>query len=231
MGGELGHSSGTGDATGTPERTVAFADLDGFTALTEAHGDLDAADVAGQFARLARESLQGGARLVKTLGDAVLLAGEAGSILDTVVALAAAVSALDGYPTVSAGVHTGPVVERDGDLFGGTVNIAARVAAQAAPGQILCTDAVAALLARHTPHVLRALGPVSLKNVRAPVEIYEVVHAARANTAVDPVCRMSVDPRRAAARVRHDGSDVYFCSLGCAAAFLREVAVEASQPE
>ena len=227
MGGEE-HGQSSRPPTITSERTVAFADLDGYTALTEAHGDLDAADVAAQFAQLARESLQGDARVVKTVGDAVLLAGEAGSIVDTVVALAAAVSALDDYPTVSAGVHTGPVVEREGDLFGGTVNIAARVAAQAAPGQVLCTDAVAARLAGRADHLLRPLGSVSLKNVRAPVALHEVVHAGRTDTAVDPVCRMSVDARRAAARVRHDGSDVYFCSLGCAAVFLRDVGGEGS---
>src|SRR5271166_1550137 len=55
------------------EATFGFIDLAGFTALTEAHGDLDAADMATRFADIAREALRGGDRLVKTIGDGVLV--------------------------------------------------------------------------------------------------------------------------------------------------------------
>ena len=56
------------------ERTFSFVDLAGFTALTEAHGDLDAADLLGRFIGLARASLSAGDELVKSIGDAVMLA-------------------------------------------------------------------------------------------------------------------------------------------------------------
>jgi class 3 adenylate cyclase len=56
------------------ECTFLFADLAGFTALTEAHGDLDAADIAARLHALARECLEGESHLVKTMGDGVLIA-------------------------------------------------------------------------------------------------------------------------------------------------------------
>jgi class 3 adenylate cyclase len=56
------------------ETAILFADLSGFTALTEAHGDLDAADLAGRFHELAEVALRDGTRLIKTLGDAVMTA-------------------------------------------------------------------------------------------------------------------------------------------------------------
>ena len=138
-------ASGGGSTLGSERRlAVVFADLDGFTALTEVHGDLDAAEVATGFADLARGALEPGARLVKTLGDAVMItAKDVDEALQTALNVVAAVDRVDDYPTVSAGVHAGPVVERAGDVFGATVNLAARVAAHAAPGQVLCTKAVA----------------------------------------------------------------------------------------
>jgi len=58
----------------TVERTFSFVDLAGFTALTEAHGDLDAVDLLDRFISLARDSLSAGDELVKSIGDAVMLA-------------------------------------------------------------------------------------------------------------------------------------------------------------
>lgn len=109
------------------ERAVLFADLAGFTALTEAHGDLGAADVAGRFAELARSVLLEDARVVKTIGDAVMVvASDARVGLEIAMRLLRSVDGEADFPGVRLGLHAGPVVERAGDVFGATVNVAAR---------------------------------------------------------------------------------------------------------
>lgn len=101
------------------DAAVAFADLAGFTALTEVHGDEDAADVAERFYGMAKGCLSGDTRLVKPIGDAVMLVGhDPDDTLATVLALAAAVQAKPDFPVLRAGVHLGRVVTRDGDVFG-----------------------------------------------------------------------------------------------------------------
>jgi YHS domain-containing protein len=126
---------------------------------------------------------------------------------------------IDRYPSVSVGVHAGPVVERDGDVFGSTVNLAARAAAYAAPRQLLCTEAVAQRLDDTGRASLRALGTVDFANVPEPVALYELAHLAPRPRVVDPVCRMQLDPRDAAGWVRQ--GDWHFCSLECLQALSR----------
>jgi adenylate cyclase len=199
---------------------VLFADLDGYTALTEAHGDLDAAEVAIRFADTARQLLSGDARLIKSLGDAVLIVTtDPADAIEIGRQLIEVVDRIDRYPSVGAGVHAGPVVERDGDVFGSTVNLAARAAAHAAPRQLLCTDAVAQRLDDTGRASLRALGTVDFANVPEPVALYELADLACRPRVVDPVCRMQLDPRDAAGWVRQ--GDWHFCSLECLQAFLR----------
>lgn len=198
-----------------PVRVVLFADLAGFTALTEAHGDRDAADVAARFTAIAQEALRGGAKLVKSFGDGILVvADDPGSGLDTALALVDAVHAEVDFPQARAGIHIGPLVEREGDVFGATVNVAARVTGRALPGQLVCTDAFALALDEDLRGSLRLLGSERLRHVAEPVDLHEVRRAAAA--AIDPVCKMRIDPDRAAMRVEVGGREWLLCSLGCA---------------
>jgi adenylate cyclase len=122
--------------------TFLFADIAGFTALTEAHGDEEAADVAAQFCEavdgVAREF---GAEVIKTIGDAVLIrVGDPSEALRLAVRIVHDVGAQHGAPIVRIGMHTGPAVERGGDWFGGTVNLAARISSAASGGEILLSE-------------------------------------------------------------------------------------------
>jgi class 3 adenylate cyclase/YHS domain-containing protein len=203
------------------EAAILFADLSGFTALTEAHGDLDAAEVAGRFHELAEVALQGGTRLIKTIGDAVMTASPTSpAALATALELARLVEATPRFPTIRIGIDAGPVVERGRDLFGATVNIAARTAAHARAGQILCTRRVSEQL-HDCPQVRRvAIGPVTFKNVADAVELIELVPQALViEQAIDPVCRMTVDPARAAETMIVGGRSIFFCSTTCAELF------------
>jgi adenylate cyclase len=158
-----------------PERVPAmcFLDLVGYTRLTEERGDQAAAELAASLAvlveRLARE--QGGTP-VKWLGDGVMLhfrepAGAVASALAMVRRVPEA-----GLPPAHVGVAAGPVVVQGGDYFGRTVNLASRVAAHARGGQVLVTDAVAAVAAPDGV-AYRDLGELQLKGFTAPVRVLE----------------------------------------------------------
>lgn len=202
------------------ELTFAFVDLAGFTALTEAHGDTDAAALIERFEQLTRDSLTDGGRLVKTIGDAVMLVFTTpDAALDGVARLVQACVAEPGCPLPRAGLHQGTAVERGGDYIGGSVNLAARVAGQAHGGQVVATHSVAEAARRHDIRVVD-LGAFELRNLSAPVELFELeLCPLVAGSVVDPVCRMQWQRAEAIGRLRHHDHDYWFCSLDCAARF------------
>jgi adenylate cyclase len=118
---------------------------------------------------------QHGGRAVKLLGDGVMFhfPDPPGALRCSLELVERAPS--EGLPPAHVGVHAGAVVYREGDYFGRTVNVAARVAAKAGPHQVLVTEDVL----RTVPDgeaAYTSLGPVELKGVAAPVTLY---HATR----------------------------------------------------
>ena len=202
------------------ERTFSFVDLAGFTALTEAHGDLNAVDLLDRFLDLARASLSAGDELVKSIGDAVMLASPGpGAAVAALAALWELCSEASCFLLPRAGAHHGPAVSRDGDYLGGTVNLAARVTGYAGGGQILVTSAVATA-AWGSGLEVAGLGLHRLRNVAEPVELFEIrLAASEPSGAIDPVCRMRVKPQFAAGSLCHAGQRFWFCSMPCVAAF------------
>lgn len=205
----------------TIERTIAFVDLAGFTALTDVHVDEAAADLVDNFTQIATIAADvSGVEMVKTIGDAVMFAALTPQDgLEAVRRLFHATFERDGFPEPRAGIHHGPVVERRGDYFGGTVNLTARVASRAGSGQALITATILdAVTAADLEPV--SLGPHQLRNILDPVELWRSSCApTHIDIAVDPVCRMRLSCQAAVARVRHEGVEHRFCSLACVAAF------------
>lgn len=213
------------------EATFGFVDLAGFTALTEAHGDSEAVALLDRFEAITTAALGTGDRLVKTIGDAVMVAfANPAAAIVAVSRLFAAAIAEPGLPVLRAGLHHGSAIERSGDYFGASVNLAARVAGQAHGGQVLATIEVADA-ARLSGVTVVDLGSFELRNIAQPVELFELeVCPAAAGTAVDPVCRMQVARAGAAGRLRHCDRDYWFCSLRCVAAFAADPDRHASLP-
>lgn len=151
------------------EVAVVFVDMAGFTALTESFGDHHAAQLAETFATLAHDALGPGDELVKSIGDAVLVTSEdRAAAVRFLERLAEATEGVGRFPPLRAGVSAGSVVKRRGDVFGATVNTAARLSALARPGQIVATrDVATAARPGWEPSVDR----VRLRNVAAPVDI------------------------------------------------------------
>jgi class 3 adenylate cyclase len=155
------------------DRTIAFVDLAGFTALTETHGDLAAVDLIDMFTGIATTAIEGtGTELVKTIGDAVMLAAATpDSAIIAVQRLFEAAYDLGGFPEPRAGLHHGSVVARGDDFFGATVNLAARVASRAGSGQALVTNSM--LSAAHDADIdTVSLGLHQLRNILEPVELW-----------------------------------------------------------
>ena len=202
------------------QATFCFVDLAGFTALAEAQGDKDAADVATQFADITREALGPGDRLIKTIGDAVFVMSPTPvSGIELVERLLARTSTQQSFPALRIGLHFGEALQRDRDLFGASVNLAARVAAEAYAGEVICTQTIAEAAKRMDIPVVE-LGPVPLKNVRNCIELFSLALMIGDNaTPLDPVCNSPVDRRAAAGRLRFGNTEYWFCSLTCAAAF------------
>lgn len=211
------------------ERTYAFVDLAGFSALTEAHGDTAAADLVERFTELVDQTLAGDAKRVRTIGDAVFLAAlEPSAALRVLDRLWAKAEASESFPVLRAGLHHGEAVERGSDYFGSAVNIAARVTALAAGGQVLATHQIAEI-ARSEGRTVTTFGRVELKNLRARMELYAIdFHSHGPSQEVDPVCRMRVNPDTAAAHVRDSEGDHYFCSPDCARTFLGSLSPSSS---
>jgi adenylate cyclase len=209
------------------ERDVTFliADLAGFTAVTEIHGSRHAAWVVTRYVAIVRATLHPAARLAERVGDAVLIvAPEAASAVRTAVDLRAATERESLFPLLRLGIHGGPVVELNGSYFGTPLNLTARLAAYAAPGQILCTETVASAASGLEGVEFRDLGLVTLKNIVAPVSIFEVATSRQLGSdLIDPVCQMRVDPLTAASQLAHCGRTYLFCSPECARAFAAQV--------
>jgi adenylate cyclase len=156
-----------------PEAAV-FADLSGFTRLTEQEGDEAAADVSLEFAHLVGElAARHDGTIVKLLGDGVLL-----HFRDPAAAVRAALALVDaapaqGLPPVHAGIEAGPILYDEGDYFGRTVNVAARIAAQASANQVFVGAAVPPLVAADDGIGFRDLGRFELKGIAEPMTLYE----------------------------------------------------------
>ncbi|MGE4360690.1 MAG: adenylate/guanylate cyclase domain-containing protein [Mycolicibacterium sp.] len=202
----------------TVEVTVAFVDLAGYSVLTEICGDQEAARLAARLADLAHTALQPGVDLVKTIGDAVMLAADTPTqMMDTITNLAEGVAGEDGFLAIRAGIHHGPAIARGGDFFGHAVNIAARITSLAGAGQTVITDGIIEAAAAHglptTP-----MGAPALRNITGPIPL-NTVALATARYPRDPVCGMRIDPATAPAHRRHDSRVWWFCSTDCAHRF------------
>lgn len=206
------------------ETVVVFVDMAGFTAFTEAHGDHRAAELADTFATVAVRVLGAGDEMVKSIGDAVMITSEnPTSALAFVRRLHDETRRIHGFPMLRAGISAGSVVRRRGDVFGSTVNTAARLVAVAQAGQIVADADAASALRGSDLLIATSLGPLQLRNVGAPVVAFALDVGTRHQEHVDPVCRMHVPMDTHQLTITHQGTSYRFCSTACLRQFARRV--------
>ena len=151
---------------------MCFLDLTGYTRLTEERGDAVAADLARSLASLVqKDSVRYGGRVVKWLGDGVMFHfPDPGKGVQAALDMVGAAVPL-GLPPAHVGLHAGPVLFQEGDYFGRTVNITARIADYARPGEVLVTQEVVDASAAGAVDFTE-IGPVELKGVSGSLHLY-----------------------------------------------------------
>jgi adenylate cyclase len=167
------------------EGAIAFTDLVGFTEYTATQGDQEALAVLGAQERIVRDALPASARVVKELGDGLLI-----FFTDAATAIPGCLAILDGFDRaadademplwVRAGLHWGRPSSRGDDLIGHDVNVAARIVDVAAPGELLCSGPMleAADPGPGNPgDGYVELGPVMMKGIPEPIELFRVERA------------------------------------------------------
>jgi adenylate cyclase len=159
---------------------IAFLDLTGYTALAEERGDQAAAEVASDLASIVQETaLAHGGRPVKWLGDGVMFhfADPGQAILSSLALIEQAETAIAVPARI--GINAGAVVAQEGDYFGRTVNVAARIADYASPREVLVSED-ARQSGGAAGVAFELVGDVPLKGVSKPVRLHRVTRAAPA---------------------------------------------------
>jgi adenylate cyclase len=150
---------------------IAFADLAGYTRLTEEHGDEHAVGTVERFVEEVERTLPIDARVLKTLGDEVMIVA-ADPVGLTRWAVGFQAQSPAGVPPPRIGIHHGEAIYRDGDYYGREINQAARVVARAAGGEVMVTRAVVDLAAGVDSLAFKLIGEVGLKGFSEPTELF-----------------------------------------------------------
>jgi len=148
---------------------IAFADLAGYTRLTEEAGEEEALDIVERFVEAVEETLPDTARVIKTIGDEVMVVGSDPSALaDWAVGFQLLYGERRPLPRI--GIHAGGALYRDGDYYGRAVNLASRVGARAAGGEVLVTRPIVEAAGRHL--AFRHIGEVRMKGFAESTELF-----------------------------------------------------------
>ena len=192
---------------------VLFADVSGSTRLYETLGDAAAHRIVAQLLEQLREDVAAGSgRVVKTLGDELMAAfpGAPGAIAaarSMQQGFARAVRSPDAPGGIRIGLHFGPVLEEAGDVFGDTVNVAARLAALAKVGQILTTRETLARVPAAERGETRHVDRARLHGKREELDVVELLWGRDTVTRFVEIPSAEVDPARGTLRLRYRGRE------------------------
>jgi class 3 adenylate cyclase/DNA-binding transcriptional MerR regulator len=210
--------------TGFRRRDHVFIDVEAFTQLAEAEGDAAAMETMTRVDSAARGlALDYGGKVVKQIGDALMLAfRESPQAVRFATHLEQAVRADESLPGLRVGMHCGPAIYRVGDYVGTTVNVASRVTTQATAGETLMTEVVADRAGDGLG--IEPAGVRMLRGMERPLALYRLPHQTSKR---DPVCDQMVKAPPAA-RLQHDGDEMWFCSTECLRKYLDSEAAHAT---
>jgi adenylate cyclase len=198
------------------QATVLFADVSGSTKLYEAAGDAVALETINRLiAEMRRCTEAAGGRVVKTIGDEVM------ALFPTPQAAAGAASQIqmqtDVMPLVGGmklgvriGFHSGPVIQRDNDVFGDTVNLAARLVAQATKEQIIISSETAQQLGEAYKDRVRGLYAITLKGKADDISLHELIWRYDGATTVilKPKGAAGAKPKQVVIRLKYRGREL-----------------------
>ena len=199
------------------ERPVAIliADLSGYTALTEAHGSIAAADLIDKYLGLVQKCLVGDSHIHERVGDELMIVSSSPDcLLATAVMIGKQTSNEENFLRIHGGLHYGSVLKRGGSYFGSALNLTSRIAAKANAGTYWCSDEFVNALADKSMFTLISKGNHLFKNISEEKEMFELYNEDQKTFYIDPVCHMLIlEPKNA---IPHpDEGDQFFCSSYC----------------
>ncbi len=163
------------------ELSVLFADVSGSTKLYETAGDAVAHAAIEKCVSIMRDkTVNAKGRVIKTIGDEVMSAfATADQAADAAIEMQSAISELPPVGNTQIGIRVGfnhgPVVEREGDVFGDAVNLAARLAGVATKGQIITARDTVMLMSPMLKAATRAITTVQVKGKAQGIQVYELI--------------------------------------------------------
>jgi adenylate cyclase len=161
---------GAGRGLARVSMTFCFVDLTGFTRYTEEEGDEEALDMIERFVDTVEATLPNEATIVKTIGDEVMVVSpEPSTLTEWAVGFLAL---FQERPQPRVGIHHGAAVFRDGDYFGGDVNLAHRVVTRALGGEVLVTQGLVEAISKSDFLDFDPIGEVVLKGFPEPISLY-----------------------------------------------------------
>jgi class 3 adenylate cyclase len=198
---------------------ILIADLSGYTALTETHGSLVAANLIDRYIGIVENCLIGDSHLHERIGDEVMIVSSSPDfLLATALKIGKNTSTEENFLRVHGGMHYGKVLQRGTSYFGSAVNLTSRIASKASAGKVWCSDEFVNALSGKSAFPLTSKGNQLFKNISIEKEVFELCIEDRKSFYIDPVCRMLIlEPNNAIPHPTEDGQ--YFCSSECLALY------------
>ena len=214
------------------EASVLFADVSGSTKLYETAGDAIAHAAIEKCVNLMREkTVAAKGRVIKTIGDEVMSAFPgADNAADAAIEMQSAIAELPPVGSTQMGIRIGfnhgPVVERDGDVFGDAVNLAARLAGVATKGQIITARDTVMLMAPMLKAATRAITTIQVKGKAQEIQVYELMWQQSEDMTTLASQKSVYKPKNAKLRLIVQGSDVILSSEKPAVALGRDASAD-----
>ena len=202
---------------------IMMADLSGYTAMTEVHGADSAISIIDKYLEIVKKSLVGSSQLHERVGDEmIIVANTAEDLAYTATFMFEYAYNENQFLPLHAGLHYGPIVKKDGDYFGSTINTASRITSVAEKGQMVCSADFLNQLPKDHPYVVSDKGMHTFKNLLKPVELFQMsccIEFMTQKYVIDPVCHMLIKTPDAAPQLQYKEERYYFCSENCVEMF------------
>lgn len=197
-----------------------MADLSGYTALTEIHGSVAAADLIDKYIGIVENCLVGDSKLHERTGDEIMIiSASPDCLLATALLIGTHISNEENFLQVHGGLHYGKVLKRANSYFGSAINLTSRIAAKANAGTYWCSEEYVNALSYKSVFTLKSKGNHHFKNISKEKEVFELCIEERKAFYIDPVCRMQIlDPNNAIPHPTEGNR--YFCSSNCLQNFM-----------
>ena len=214
------------------EVSVLFADVSGSTKLYETAGDAVAHAAIEKCVSIMRDKTLGAkGRVIKTIGDEVMSAfPTADQAADAAIEMQSAISELPPVGNTQIGIRVGfnhgPVVERDGDVFGDAVNLAARLAGVATKGQIITARDTVMLMSPMLKSATRAITTIQVKGKAQEIQVYELIWQQSEDMTTLASQKSVYKPKNTKLRLLVQGSELVLSAERPALALGRDAAAD-----